>query len=217
MVGTSINFINCHVFPILNMIKSVSDNQIEILQSIQQLYCPDGFECDLTYGNGGFWKDIDEPQYCFDIDPLKSHVVKAKSDEIPLSDNSLNNIVFDPPFLTYIKKSREHANGKMIMAKRFGGYYKYSELMNHYEFTLYECSRLLKKNGILVFKCQDIIHNHRMHCTHHNVINWAEKWNFRLEDLFVLAKKNRMPGPQRGKQRHARIYHSYFLVFKQIK
>jgi tRNA G10 N-methylase Trm11 len=199
------------------MIKSVSDNQTEILKSIQELYCPGGFDCDLTYGNGGFWKELTQPKHCFDLEPLQPHVVKANSWDVPLGDASLNNAVFDPPFLTYIKKGREHAGGKMIMAQRFGGYYNYTELVNHYYSTLEECSRLLKKNGILVFKCQDIIHNHVMHCTHYNVIKWALDWNFRLEDLFILAKKHRMPRPQRGKQKHARVYHSYFLVFKKMR
>lgn len=67
----------------------------------------------------------------------------------------------------------------------------------------------------MVFKCQDIIHNHRMHCTHYNVIKWAECEGFRLVDLFILTAKSRMPGPQKGKQRHARVWHSYFLVFEK--
>jgi hypothetical protein len=30
-----------------------------------------------------------------------------------------------------------------------------------------------------------------------------------------LPAKFRMPGPQKGTQRHARIFHSYFLVFER--
>jgi len=76
--------------------------------------------------------------------------------------------------------------------------------------------RVLKKKGIMVIKCQDIIHNHKMHCTHVNVINWAAGM-FRLKDLFVLPAKHRMPSPNRkGVQKHARIFHSYFLVLEKL-
>jgi hypothetical protein len=56
-----------------------------------------------------------------------------------------------------------------------------------------------------------------MHCTHARVITMAEIEGFRLLDLFVLLAKSRMPGPQKGQQRHARIWHSYFLVFEKLK
>jgi hypothetical protein len=57
-----------------------------------------------------------------------------------------------------------------------------------------------------------------MHATHANVIEWAKDAGFRLKDLFILAAKHRMPSPNRkGKQKHARIFHSYFLVFEKIQ
>jgi len=75
------------------------------------------------------------------------------------------------------------------------------------------------KKGIFVIKCQDIIHNHRLHPTHVYTIQWAENL-FNLKDLYILAAKSRMPMPQKENearriQRHARIFHSYFLVFQR--
>ena len=196
-------------------IKSTYESQDDILNAIKTLYCPEGFECDLTYGNGGFWKTIEKPKYCFDITPLHEGVVQAPSSRIPLPSDSLSNLVFDPPFMTYVKNGRDHKNGKVALTARFGGYYTYLELEDHYKNTLYDACRVLKKNGIMVFKCQDIIHNHQMHCTHVKVINMAESIRLRLKDLFILCAKHRMPGPQKGTQRHARIFHSYFLVFEK--
>lgn len=196
-------------------IKSISDNQDEILNNIISLHCPDGIECDVTYGNGVFYKNIKQPIFKFDIDPQCDDVDEASSDCLPLADRCINSIMFDPPFLTYVRQGRE-GNGNMIMSNRFAGYWTYDELSDHYQNTIVEAQRVLKKNGILIVKCQDIIHNHKMHCTHVNVIDWAE-WNeFRLLDLFILAAKHRLPAPNRkGKQKHARIFHSYFLVFKK--
>lgn len=190
--------------------------QDEILSSIIRLHCPNGFDADLTFGNGSFWKRITRPSLCFDITPLKDGVMQSDSRELPLSDSSISSAVFDPPFLTYVRKGRAH-NGKVAMSSRFGGYYRYDELEAHYRGTLKECNRVIRPLGRLIFKCQDVIHNHRMHCTHASVIQWAATEGFRLLDLFILAAKSRMPGPQKGTQRHARVFHSYFLVFERQK
>ena len=195
----------------LPVVQSFSFDQSEILRNIVRLHCPHGIEADLTYGNGKFYEHIATPKHCFDIEPLHPDVVKSDSRATPLSNNSVQSVMFDPPFITYIQQGREHNS---VMARRFGGYYTYAELEDHYKGTLDEAARILKRKGIMVFKCQDIIHNHRMHCTHANVIAWAEQRGFRLRDLFVLAAKHRMPGPQKGTQRHARIHHSYFLVLE---
>ena len=193
--------------------RSVSEDQHEILQAIRALHCPEGFECDATYGNGCFWKHLPRPRLCYDVTPLAEDVVQACSTSLPLEPSSLSNLVFDPPFLTYVQGGRKHKEGKVAMTARFGGYHQYSDLERHYRGTLQEAYRVLKPRGKMVFKCQDVIHNHRMHCTHLNVLNWAE--GFRLLDMFVLVAKHRMPGPQKGQQRHARVWHSYFLVLER--
>lgn len=199
------------------VIRSVYEDQDSILNGIIRLYCPDGFECDMTYGNGSFWKNIPRPKYCFDISPQKPEATQADSMMLPLERNSLKNCVFDPPFLTYVKNGRDHNGGSSVMTARFGGYYTYDELEDHYRHTLSEAWRVLIPGGIMVFKCQDIIHNHKMHCTHYRTIMMAEMEGFHLKDLFILPAKHRMPGPQKGTQRHARIFHSYFLVFEKPK
>ena len=199
------------------MIRSVLYDQQEILKAINELHMKEWYEVDITYGNGSFWKGLERPEYCLDIEPLKSHVIESSSINLPFKENSIKSIVFDPPFLTYVKSAREHNS---IMAKRFGGYWRYDELELHYKSTLREVYRVLEKKGIMVFKCQDIIHNHKMHSTHINTVNWAGEIGLRLKDMFVLPAKNRIPMPEKeGEkkrvQKHARIFHSYFLVFEK--
>lgn len=193
-------------------IKSISFDQDEILGWIHDLYLPNGFDADVTYGNGVFYKNFKQPTHKFDIDPQQDGVVEASSVSLPLDDKSISSAMFDPPFLTYIKQGREHNS---IMSKRFSGYWRYDELVEHYTKTIHEVSRVTKKNGIFVIKCQDIIHNHKMHCTHNSVINWATESGFRLKDLFILCAKHRIPVASVKKQQHARVYHSYFLVFEK--
>lgn len=198
-----------------SVIKSISDNQDEILTSIRDLHCGGKFDCDCTYGNGVFYKTIPRPTLCFDIEPLHPFVQKADSRSLPLADKSINSLVFDPPFLTYVRANRT-GNGNMIMAKRFAGYWSWDDLTGHYVDTMKEANRVIKKGGVFVFKCQDIVHNHKLHATHIWVNNWISQFDFRLLDLFILTAKHRMPAPNRnGMQKHARIFHSYFMVFKK--
>lgn len=202
------------------MIKSVSDDQEQILGWILTLCNLQNFDADLTYGNGKFYSgSIPQPDFKFDIDPQCEGVEQASSTDIPAVNEAFQSIVFDPPFLTYVRSGRE-GNGSMIMARRFGGYWTYGELEKHYRDTIREAHRTLARKGIFVFKCQDIVHNHRHVSTHMNVIKWCEGM-FRLKDLFILTAKHRMPIPQKKgaakkTQRHARIHHSYFMVFEKI-
>ena len=201
------------------MIRSCEYDQNEILSSIMQLCGIERFDADITYGNGSFYKKIPEPNLKFDIDPQVHGVTEASSVDLPVESSSLHSLVFDPPFMTYVRAGRS-GNGNMIMAKRFGGYWRYDELEAHYRATLEESARVLSKKGIMVFKCQDIVHNHKLHPTHIFVTEWMRDW-FRLKDMFVLAAKSRMPIPQKDGekkkiQRHARIHHSYFMVLERL-
>ena len=198
-------------------VKSYSFDQTEILEGILLLCGIDRFDMDMSYGNGSFYKKIPEPKIKMDISPQRDGVICACSTNTGIDSETIGSAVFDPPFLTYIKNTREHNS---VMAKRFGGYWRYDELEAHYKDTLKEAARILAKKGVFVFKCQDIIHNHKMHCTHANILEWS-RGIFRLKDLFVLAAKSRMPMPvtkghKPKKQRHARIHHSYFLVLEKI-
>jgi hypothetical protein len=199
----------------MSVIKSVSFNQQEIISGIMQLCGIERFDVDLTYGNGKFWSAENMPENRFDIDDsLGNLTAVCSSVKTPLGNSTAMSAMFDPPFLTYVRESR-NGNGNMVMAKRFSGYWRYDELAEHYRQTAKEAARILAKKGIFVVKCQDIIHNHKMHCTHANMIEWCAEW-FRLKDLFVLPAKHRMPSPNRiGSQKHARIFHSYFLVFER--
>ena len=195
-------------------VKSLYNSQEELLEGIYKLHCPNGFEVDASYGNGSFYKGSSRvPPKRFDIDSTLDNCEVADSENLPLEDSSVSSLVFDPPFLTYVRQNRV-GNGNMIMSKRFSGYWTYHDLESHYKGSLREFKRVIKKKGVVVFKCQDIVHNHRLHPTHINVINWAD--GFRLKDLFILSANHRLPSPNRkGKQKHARVFHSYFLVLQR--
>lgn len=67
-----------------------------------------------------------------------------------------------------------------------------------------------------MFKCQDTVSSGKQYLSHVYVINEAEKLNFICVDVFILLATNRIQGHNHQNQKHARKFHSYFLVFKKI-
>ncbi len=199
-----------------SLIKSISYSQEEIIKSIIEMYCPEGVELDPTYSIGNFYKNIQKPKYKFDINPQIPEVQRADCINLPLQDNSIKSIMFDPPFIAGIPTAKAK---KGIISSRFGSYMsipRKNGLWEMYRKALTEFYRILKDKGVLIVKCQDTISEGHQFLSHVEIINYAYYLGFYPEDLFVLLAKNRIIKPY-PKQKHARKYHSYFLVFIKKK
>lgn len=83
------------------IIKSISDNEDEILLGIMRLHnrgMP--FDVDPTYSRGSFYKAaVPQPRRRFDIAPASDDVEQATVEALPLADRSVSSVIFDPPFL----------------------------------------------------------------------------------------------------------------------
>jgi len=196
------------------VIKSISFDEQEIIRDILYLHCQNNnIDCDPTFSIGNFYKKgLIEPTYKFDINPQRKDVVKSCSTDLPLKENSINVIMFDPPFM-FEKRNRKNQN---IMNKRFSMYNNgFEELKEHYINSLKEFKRVLKNKGILIFKCQDFTDS-KTTLTHCFVHKWADEVGFYAKDLFILLSKGAISNKGLT-QRHARKYHSYFFVFELNK
>jgi hypothetical protein len=198
-------------------IKSIGFDQIDILQDIMTLYCPQGFECDPTYSKGNFYKShITRPKYRFDLNPQVPGVIQASADKLPLESESVTSINFDPPFLA--SKGQSHENplkGQNMIPQRFSVFPTMQELWAFYKSALKEFYRVLKPQGMLVFKCQDTVSGGKNYFSHVVVMDYAIKSGFVAVDLFVLLAKQRIISGKHKRQQHARKYHSYFWVFQK--
>jgi SAM-dependent methyltransferase len=199
------------------IIKSISYDEDEIIQSILSLHCSGSIELDPTYSKGNFYKGIiTEPKYKFDINPQVDGVIMANAENLPLEDNTINTIMFDPPFLATTGKSLTTNNSSNKINKRFGVYPSEKELHQFYQNALREFYRILKLNGILIFKCQDKISSGKQYLSHCFIVNEAEKIGYYAKDIFILLAKNRIVADwQLKNQKNARKYHSYFLVLEK--
>jgi tRNA G10 N-methylase Trm11 len=202
-------------------ISSISYNQEEIIENILKLHVPQGFiDCDCTYSKGNFYKNgkIKEPVHKFDKFPQTEDTIQSCATNLLLEDNSINCMMFDPPFLATTGKSLTIENESNKINKRFGVFSNEKELHKFYVESLKEFNRVIKDNGVLIFKCQDKVSSGKQYMSHVFIINQAEKAGFYTKDLFILIAKNRIIADWQTKnQQHARKFHSYFLVFEKKK
>ena len=201
------------------MVKSISYDQSEIIKWILDLHVPQHYiDCDPTYSKGNFYNNtgIEHPKYRYDILPQCEGVEYGDSRNLPLASESINCMMFDPPFLATTGKSLFTDDDGNKINKRFGVYPNEKVLHQFYIDSLKESYRVLTNNGILIFKCQDKISSGKQYMSHVFIMNEAVKIGFYPKDLFILLAKNRLVADWQAKnQKNARKYHSYFWVFEK--
>lgn len=198
----------------MKVVSSVSEDQLEILSNIAAMFCGGKFDCDPTYSVGNFYKSgrIPQPMYKFDLTPKSQDVIQSDSRNLPLDSQSIESIVFDPPFVAATPSKATTG----IIKERFSYMRTVHDLWDYYNESLLEFARVLKPFGVVVFKCQDVIHGRRNFFSHCEVMTQALNNGFFPRDLFVLVAKNRIIRDNlKEQQQHARKYHSYFWVFEK--
>lgn len=207
-----------------NVIKSVSNDQSQILAWALKLYSPTrGIDFDLTFSTGGFYKSgIPEPKYRFDKYPCIDGVSSLDDAEKLTSErpNSLRFGIVDPPHIVSGGESIDHKGktnivGSNIISDRFSCFSNLYDLYSSNEDLIALSSKLLAKDGVLLYKVQDTVTSGKSVFTHLYVIDKAKEYGLELEDIFVLTAKNRIISPKHANQKHARKYHSFILVFKK--
>ena len=201
------------------MIKSLYDNQKELINSIVSLHCGGSLDADITYSSGKMYKgcSFQGPSLKFDISPTAEDVIEADASTVKF--DSVDSIMFDPPFLATTGKSLKKQDGNNLIAQRFSVFPNERSLHQFYIDVMENCyDNLLNDNGILIFKCQDKVSSGKQYFSHCFIHDQAVKLGFYPLDLFVLLSKTRMtPKWQVDNQKHARKFHSYFWVFKKCK
>jgi len=201
-----------------DLAKNISYDQGEIIRNILRLHVPGGkIDCDPTFSTGGFYNGtgIEPPEQRFDIEPQAEGVVQADARHLPLENESISCMIFDPPFLATKGRSLREGTGNIIN-RRFTVFPDEDTLFRFYLDALAEAHRVLKRNGILIFKIQDKVSSGKQYWSHVFVMNEAIKAGFYPLDLFILLAKSRLVADWQVKnQKTARKFNSYFWVFKK--
>jgi tRNA G10 N-methylase Trm11 len=199
------------------LIKSISYDQDEIIKWIIKLHLKGkDIECDPCYSVGNFYKKINPPKYKFDINPQAEGVEQANAENLPLENESVDSVMFDPPFLATSGSSLKIENSSNKINKRFGVYPSEKELHQFYFNAMLEFHRILKPNGILIFKCQDKVSSGKQYLSHVFIIKQAVELGYYPKDMFVLLAKQRIVADwQLKNQKNARKFHSYFIILEK--
>lgn len=210
-----------------NIIKNISFDQSEILWNIMKLYNNgEPFECDMTaselkfYGKGRGAYEIPVPKILFDVYPQSENVKKIiPFNKLPLEDSSISSIVCDLPFVISPKTCKsfvEKKDGSCLIANRFSSFYPAEELFENMYWWIKECFRVLKDDGILVWKMQSTVSGGRQVWAAPFSFLAASKIGFYPIDEYILQAKARLISNSKIKeQKHARKYTSNFYVFKK--
>lgn len=170
------------------------------------------FDLDLCYSFGRFWDGFEKPRLKFDLRPqvLASigGVVCANAAAIPLPNESVESVMFDPPFV--VGQGRDGKTG--VIRERFSSFRSIAELWTFYADALRETHRILKEGGRMALKCQDVVDSGTQRWSHLFLMNTAIETGFYVKDLFVLGRDRVMMSPSMERQLHARKNHCFFLV-----
>jgi hypothetical protein len=219
-----------------NLIRSVSYDQHSILKDIIDMHNGGRpFDADITYSIGAFYGhfkrtmndgseqeyDIPRPRFTFDVCPQDDETIKLEPwGNIPLDDNSVDSICVDLPFVVAPRdsastKKENEKEGSNITFKRFSSYYPFTECMASYAHWLTECYRVLKEDGILVWKTQASVTGSKQMMTPEWSWLYATSLGFDTLDQFFLIAKARLNSGKIKTQQHARKFSSTFFVFKK--
>jgi len=191
---------------------SVFDNEQNLLKAILKIHNNNqDIDLDPMFNKGNFYKDkLNIPKYTYDINANKEQYLCKQGDAtnlIEIENNSIQCEILDPPFMF-----GTHGQTKNnIINKRYTMFDSWNELEKLYKAILIESKRVLKKNGILIFKCQDYTDS-KTTMTHCLVYKWALELGFYAKDLAILIKPNKIYNGNTN-QRHLRKVHTYFWVF----
>lgn len=202
-------------------------NNEELFPKILQLYVPEGSNiADVTFGKGVFWKKVDLEKYNLFPSDIQTGI---DCRQLPYEDACMDCVVIDPPYMEgFYRRNKDHLAGNGAFAAfrehySDGSVYEQKEgapkyhdaVLDMYYSAGYEALRVLKRNGILIVKCQDEVSANKQHLTHVEIINEYCKHGLIVEDLFVMVRNNKPAVSRLLKQAHARKNHSYFLVFRK--
>ncbi len=182
----------------------------ELLADAFRIFVPAGVTvADVTYGRGNFWGKLDQTQYRVlksDINPRTPDTFQADFRDLPYPDNFVDVLLFDPPY----------AHGGKNMKKSITQPYGYStgnhaDVIQLYADGIREATRVLRKRGLAMVKCQDEIESGKQCWSHIEIKDLLEADGFQIVDLLSLVQKTQ-PTMRVDYQKHARKNHSYLWV-----
>lgn len=196
--------------PIGRILPSViAGTNADLIAAVAPLYLS-GDVCDLTYGEGGWWRKFrPESLVAHDIDRTKGDGVDFTA--LPEADDTYDAVTFDPP---YIPQGGYNTSTAQQFANRFGLTSRSrADLWALFDAGLAECARVAR--AWVIVKCTDFVNGGEFHLGHVKVIELASVHGLRVHDLIVHHTGSGPGGHNIFTPLRARRNHSYLIVFRK--
>ena len=193
---------------------SFFDNEQNCIKALLDIHNNgEPIQLDPMYNKGMFYKNtVIKPNLRFDLLADKNGYDAQVGDatSLPLESNSIKCMILDPPFMF-----GTHGQTKNnVINKRYTMFDSFAELEKCHKGILKESYRVLQKNAILIFKCQDYTDS-KTTMTHCLVWQWAVEQGFYAKDIAILNLPKSKVYNGNLKQKHLRKTHCYFWVFQK--
>lgn len=193
---------------------SFFDNEQNCIKALLDIHNNgEPIQLDPMYNKGMFYKNtVIKPNLRFDLLADKNGYDAQVGDatSLPLESNSIKCMILDPPFMF-----GTHGQTKNnVINKRYTMFDSFADLEKCYKGILKEAYRILQKNAILIFKCQDYTDS-KTTMTHCLVWQWAVEQGFYAKDIAILNLPKSKVYNGNLKQKHLRKTHCYFWVFQK--
>lgn len=184
----------------------IGDNS-DLLPNVFSIYGKDKSKlivADVTFGKGVFWRKINTNEFA---KFLKSDLLTGTNfSNLPYESNSIDVLVLDPPYM----------HGGKTVKKSINDCYQnqntsHESIVRSYTKGILESSRVLKRNGLILIKCQDEIESAKQRLSHVEILTLLDLFGFKINDIFILVQKS-IPAMRNDYQNSARKNHSYMIV-----
>lgn len=208
-----------HGVPVDPSLTTVCSSNEEGFARILTLYARPGQTIvDPTFGNGRFWKNVNQADYDARLTDLSRDGVDLRA--LPHADESADMIVLDPPYrYTPAKNTKQDdvpGHGKVdgLYNLQAAALTNTQSVIDLYVAGFREAHRVLRLGGFLVVKCQDTVQDGKQIWVHCDLIAAAGTLGFACRDMLIVAPSSVL-ATRWPFQRHLRKGHSYFLVLRK--
>ncbi|MFA5868015.1 MAG: hypothetical protein WC891_08715 [Actinomycetota bacterium] len=197
----------------------------EQFADILRLYVPEGSViADVTFGHGWFWKLVDNSKYTVLASDLSDRIFnpqvhafdeflrfQADMTRLPYRDGSLDVIVIDPPYGQGSTTGRKTSLARCYSLKSGNGP---ADIYEMYLRCRLSARRVLKRGGLAIIKCQDMVNNGTQFWFHCDIWEDWKATGWEPVDLFLMVQ-DRTPIMRHDHQVHARKNHSFWWIMRK--
>jgi hypothetical protein len=170
---------------------------------------------DATVNKARFWQGSTRPIIGMDIDSKHAPDVVADHARMPFANQTFDVVVYDPPHVPNQGEDQQkdfNTRFGLVLKSGVKSGYNFSHLFPPF---LREAYRVLKREGILLCKIADYVHNHRYQWAHIELINAGVAAGFTACDCIIKIRKGPIMDPKWKKAHHARRHHCYWIVLRK--